>query len=118
MISELGFESFLSYCPRKRWPDGSPPSMATAEGWMMAIKSGFRAELRGRSPYNVIAEELRKDVDARRASATFRIGNAPVLIPVPRSSLAPRTGPYRWPARDLCTALVAHELGCEVMPCL
>lgn len=43
-------------------------------------------------------------------------GTAPLLIPVPRSSLTVEGG--IWPAYNIAAALVGHGIGATVVPCL
>lgn len=114
MLFELRFETYLSYCPRKHWPPDLPHALTVAEGWMKAIKSGFRADLGGRNPYHVIAERMHQDAAVSEVGAIFRMPVQPVLVPVPRSSLPPPE-PYLWPGRELANALVARGFGQRVL---
>lgn len=115
MLSELCFESYLSYCPRKHWPTNPSRGLVSAEEWMKAIKIGSRADPRSKNPYEVVAERMREDAAVSDIGALFRTLIPPVLVPVPGSSLSPRREPYFWPGRELAKALVAHGFGQSVL---
>lgn len=117
MRSELGFHSYLSYCPRSHWAGASSRDLIQAESWMRALKRGFRSGFEGDDPYRVVARELAKDIRAGRVVDGFEDGQA-ALVPVPRSSLLPERGPFHWPARALSTALVEAGLAAEVVSVL
>lgn len=117
MLSELRFESYLSYCPRKYWPADPSRAMASAEEWMKAIKTGTRAGPEGRNPYQVIAERMQEDAAVSDVGALFRTLVPSVLVPVPSSSLPPRE-PYFWPGRELAKALVARGFGRKALALL
>jgi hypothetical protein len=112
MISELPFESYLTYSPSKRWPFGPPDDVLRAEEWMKSIKNGSHTTLRGKSPYDFIAERMRIFFGggAPEGSLFFQ---KPTLIPVPRSGLPPPE-PYHWPAREMARSLVKHGFGTEM----
>lgn len=117
MRSELAYHAYLSYCPRSHWASAPSRDLIQAESWMRALKRGYRSESEGEDPYRVLARELAKDLRAGRVEPCFGDGRV-ALVPVPRSSLAPERGPFHWPARSLCSALVAAGLAVEVVPLL
>ncbi|TAJ03417.1 MAG: hypothetical protein EPO68_17420, partial [Planctomycetota bacterium] len=108
----------LSYCPRKSWGTNPTQEMRRADEWMKAIKSGAGPGRSPTSPYPVIARRMRELArDDAAIGAVLRSAPAPVLVPVPRSSLPPPE-PYFWPARELSRALVSAGYGTEVMTLL
>jgi hypothetical protein len=93
--------------------------MRNAEEWMKAIKSGSGPGGVARTPYPVIARRMRElALDDPQIGASFGGNPAPVLVPVPRSSLPPQVEPYFWPARELARALVAEGFGSGVLQLL
>ena len=66
------------------------------------------------SPSDYAARRLAEERPAILLESIF--GNAPLLVPVPRSSLPVQGG--IWPALNIAEALVRHGIGAAVLPCL
>jgi len=119
MPPSLEYESLLSYCPRGAWSATPSVQMRNAEEWMKAIKSGSGPGKVAPTPYPVIARRMRELAQEDPQIGTSFAGSpAPVLVPVPRSSLPPQVEPYFWPARELARALVGEGLGGVVLQLL
>jgi hypothetical protein len=108
LLSELTFASFLVYAPR-----GTNDVSRRAQQFVRALKE---ERLIGAPPQSPSEYAARRLADERPPSLDILFADSPLLVPVPRSSFAVQGG--IWPALNIASALVRHEIGAAVLPCL
>ena len=109
LLSRVTFGSFLVYAPR-----GTSELSRRAKQFVRALKE---ERLIGVPPHSPSAYAARRFADERGSVILEEIfGSAPLLVPVPRSSLAVEGG--IWPAYNIASALVEQGIGATVLPCL
>lgn len=109
MLSEVRFGSFLVYAPR-----GTDETSLKAIRFVRALKEERPIGTPPRSPSEYAAGRLAEELATSLLAEIF--GDAPLLVPVPRSSLPVQGG--IWPASNIASALVRHGIGAAVLPCL
>lgn len=109
LLSKITFGSFLVYAPR-----GTSELSNRAKQFVRALKEERLIGVPPQSPSGYAARRL---ADERAHGALEEVfGAAPLLVPVPQSSLPVEGG--IWPAYNIAWALVAQGLGATVVPCL
>lgn len=109
MLSELPFGSFLVYAPR-----GTSDVARRAKQFVRALKEERLIGMPPQSPSAYAARRVADELAASPLATLFR--DTPLLVPVPRSSLAVEGG--IWPAYNIASALVQQGIGATVLPCL
>lgn len=109
MLSEIRFGSFLVYAPR-----GTNEISRRAQQFVRALKEERLIGAPPQSPSDYAARRLTEEHPAPLFDDLFT--DAPLLVPVPRSSLPVEGG--IWPASNIASALVRHGIGAAVLPCL
>jgi phosphoribosylpyrophosphate synthetase len=107
--SEIRFGSFLVYAPR-----GTNEISRRAQQFVRALKEERPIGVPPQSPSLYAARRLADEHPASLFDELF--ADSPLLVPVPRSSLAVQGG--IWPASNIASALVRHGIGAAVLPCL
>jgi hypothetical protein len=108
LLSEITFGSFLIYAPR-----GTNEVSRKAQRFVRALKE---ERLIGEPPESPSDYAARRLVDEHSPGLENFFADAPLLVPVPRSSLAVQNG--IWPALNIASALVRHGIAASVLPCL
>lgn len=109
MLSKITFASFLVYAPR-----GTSELSKKAKQFVRALKEERPIGSPAQSPSDYAARRLAEELARGALAEIFK--THPLLVPVPRSSLAVEGG--IWPARNIAAALAAHGVGENVLPCL
>lgn len=109
MLSEVTFGSFLVYAPR-----GTSDVSKRARQFVRALKEERPIGSSGELPSEFAARRLAEEI-SRGVLAGF-FAAAPLLIPVPRSSLTVEGG--IWPALNIASALAKQAMGTRVLTCL
>lgn len=109
LLSKITFGSFLVYAPR-----GTSELSRKAKQFVRALKEERLIGVPPQSPSEYAAQRL-ADERADGILDEF-FGTAPLLVPVPRSSLTVEGG--IWPAYNIAAALVGQGIGATVVPCL
>lgn len=109
MLSELRFGSFLVYAPR-----GTNEISRKAQQFVRALKEERLIGSPPQSPSDYAARRLAEEHPESLFDDLF--ADPPLLVPVPRSSLAVEGG--IWPASNIASALARHRIGAAVLPCL
>jgi hypothetical protein len=109
LLSRITFGSFLVYAPR-----GTSELSNRAKQFVRALKEERFIGTPPQSPSQFAARRLAERHPNRIMEEVF--GAAPLLVPVPRSSLPVDGG--IWPAYNIAAALVANGVGAAVLPCL
>ena len=109
MLSKITFASFLVYAPR-----GTSELSNRAKQFVRALKEERPIGSPAQSPSDYAARRLAEELALGTLAEIFT--TRPLLVPVPRSSLAVEGG--IWPARNLAAALMARGVGGNVLPCL
>ena len=109
MLSKITFASFLVYAP-----PGTSELSNRAKQFVRALKEERPIGSPAQSPSDYAARRLAEELAHGTLAEIFT--TRPLLVPVPRSSLAVEGG--IWPARNLAAALIAHGVGRNVLPCL
>jgi phosphoribosylpyrophosphate synthetase len=109
LLSEIRFGSFLVYAPR-----GTNEISRRAQQFVRALKEERPIGAPPQSPSEYAARRLSEEHPASLFDDLF--ADSPLLVPVPRSSLAVEGG--IWPASNIASALVQHGMGVSVLPCL
>jgi phosphoribosylpyrophosphate synthetase len=109
LLSKITFASFLVYAPR-----GTSELSNKAKRFVRALKEERPIGSPAQSPSDYAAQRLAEELAHGALPEIFR--TRPLLVPVPRSSLAVEGG--IWPARNIAMALVARGVGGNVLPCL
>jgi len=109
LLSKITFASFLVYAPR-----GTSELSNRAKQFVRALKEERPIGSPAQSPSDYAARRLAEELAHGTLAEIFT--TSPLLVPVPRSSLAVEGG--IWPARNLAAALIAHGVGRNVLPCL
>jgi hypothetical protein len=109
LLSEIRFGSFLVYAPR-----GTNEVSRRAQQFVRALKEERPIGAPPQSPSDYAARRLADEHPAFIFDDLF--ADSPLLVPVPRSSLAVQGG--LWPAFNIASAFVRHGIGAAVLPCL
>jgi phosphoribosylpyrophosphate synthetase len=109
LLSEVRFGSFLVYAPR-----GTSEVSSRAKQFVRALKEERLIYAPPQSPSDYAARRLAEERPVILLESIF--AGAPLLVPVPRSSLPVQGG--IWPALNIAEALVRHGIGAAVLPCL
>lgn len=109
LLSEIRFGSFLVYAPR-----GTSDVSSRAKQFVRALKEERPIYAPPQSPSDYAARRLAEEHPAILLESL--LADAPLLVPVPRSSLPVQGG--IWPALNIAEALVRHGIGAAVLPCL
>ena len=109
MLSKITFGSFLVYAPR-----GTSELSNKAKQFVRALKEERPIGVPPQSPSAYAARRLADERTNGILEELFEA--APLLVPVPRSSLTVEGG--IWPAYNIASALVKQGLGATVLPCL
>ncbi len=109
MLSEIRFGSFLVYAPR-----GTNEVSRRAQQFVRALKEERPIGAPPQSPSDYAARRLADEHPSSLFDDLF--ADSPLLVPVPRSSLAVQGG--LWPAFNIASSLVRHGIGAAVLPCL
>jgi len=109
LLSRITFGSFLVYAPR-----GTSELSRRAKQFVRALKEERLIGSPPKSPSEFAAKRLAEERAGGILDEVF--GAAPILVPVPRSSLAVEGG--IWPSYNIASALVERGVGATVLPCL
>lgn len=109
MLSKITFGSFLIYAPR-----GTSELSRKAKQFVRALKEERLIGMPPQSPSGYAARRLADERPDGVLNELFAA--APLLVPVPRSSLTVEGG--IWPAYNIAAALAEQGIGATVVPCL
>lgn len=109
MLSEVRFGSFLVYAPR-----GTSAVSLRAQQFVRALKEERPIGVPPQSPSDYAVRRLADELSTSLLRDLFR--DAPLLVPVPRSSRSVEGG--IWPALNIANALVRYGIGAALLPCL